>query len=67
MLRLDYKGFVVQTNQNANNPSVKVFWNSCFLNPLYATTSLDLAMCWVDGYQKGEQWAVEAKLPAKVG
>lgn len=67
MNRFDYKGMVVQTNGNADKPQVKVFWNSCFLNPLYVTTSLDLAMRWVDAYQKGEQWAVEAKLLAKVG
>lgn len=67
MNRFDYKGMRVQTNGNPDKPEVKVFWNSCFLNPLYVTTSLDLAMRWVDAYQKGEQWAVEAKLLAKVG
>lgn len=65
--RFDYQGMQLQTNMNPDKPEVKVFWNSCFLNPLYITTSLDLAGRWVDAYQKGEAWAVEAKLPAKVG
>lgn len=67
MSRFDYKGMRVQTNGNPTKPEVKVFWNSCFLNPLYVTTSLDLAMRWVDAYQKGEQWADAATLPTKVG
>jgi len=67
MTRLDYKGMALQTNRNPDKPEVKVFPNSCFLNPLYVTTSLDLAMRWVDAYQKGEQWADAATLPAKVG
>ena len=64
--RFEYKGVVVQTNGNPDKPQVKVFWNSCFLNPLYVTTSLDLAMRWVDAYQAGHQWAVETRLPATV-
>lgn len=66
-MRLDYKGMKIDSNGNPNNPQIKVFWNSCFLNPLYVTTSLDLAMHWVDAYQKGEAWAVSAKLKASVG
>jgi hypothetical protein len=65
--RLDYKGMKLQTNGDPNRPQVKVFWPSCFLNPLYVTTSLDLAMRWVDAWQRGEQWADAAKLPAMVG
>ena len=67
MARFDYKGLQIETNGNQLKPAVKVFWNSCFLNPLYRTTSLDLAMRWIDAYQADQQWAVEAKLPATVG
>jgi hypothetical protein len=66
-MRFEYKGTVLQTNSNPDKPEVKVFWNSCFLNPVYKTTSLDLAMRWVDAYRAGQHWAVEAKLPALVG
>lgn len=34
---------------------------------LYRTTSLDLAMRWVDAYVKGEQWAQAAEQTPKVG
>ena len=67
MTRLDYKGTALQTNGNPDKPQVKVFWNSCFLNPVYVTTSLDLAMRWVDAYRQGQQWAVDARLPATIG
>lgn len=46
---------------------VKVFWNSCFLNPIYIAPSLNSAMRWVDAYRAGEHWAVEAKLAPTVG
>lgn len=29
---------------------------------IYSTTSLDLAMRWIDAYRDGQQWAVNAKL-----
>ena len=66
-MRYNYKGLVVQTNGNAYVPEVKVFWIDCFLNPLYRATSLDLATRWIDAYQRGEQWAIDARLPARIG
>ena len=47
-MRLDYKGLKLETNGNPDTPIVRVFPNSCFLRPLFETTSLDLAMRWVD-------------------
>jgi len=47
-MRLDYKGLKLDTNGDPANPIVRVFPNSCFLRPLFVTTSLDLAMRWVD-------------------
>jgi hypothetical protein len=29
---------------------------------IYKTTSLDLAIRWIEGYRKGHQWAVEAAI-----
>jgi hypothetical protein len=43
-----YLGRRVETNGNPNKPIVKVFANSCFLYPLHVTTSLDLAMRWIE-------------------
>lgn len=65
--RFDYKGLQVETNNNPQKPLVRVFWKSCYLNPLYKTTSLDLAMKWIDAYQRGDHWAVAARLPPTVG
>lgn len=48
IVRLDYKGLKLATNGNPDAPIVRVFANSCFLRPLFETTSLDLAMRWVD-------------------
>ena len=48
-MRLQYKEMKFETNGNPDNPVVKVFQNSCFLRPVFVTTSLDLAMRWVDG------------------
>jgi hypothetical protein len=31
---------------------------------LYRTTSLDLAMKWIDAYRDGQQWAVSARKQA---
>lgn len=59
-----YKGIRIEVTPPS---TVKVFWPDCFLNPVYITTSLDLAMRWVDAYKTGEQWAVDARLTATVG
>lgn len=70
MQSYDYKGYklrVVMTGISKLTGTVTVYWPSCFLNPLFRTTSLDQAMRWVDAYIKGEQWAQDVKLPAKVG
>jgi hypothetical protein len=50
MTRFEYKGLMIQSNCNPDKPQVKVFRNSCFLYPLFVTTSLDLAMRWTDDY-----------------
>jgi len=47
-MRLEYKNMRLESNNNPDNPVVKVFRNSCFLRPLFVTTSLDLAMRWID-------------------
>jgi hypothetical protein len=48
IVRLEYHGRMIQTNSDPDNPVVKVFARSCFLDPLHVTTSLDLAMRWID-------------------
>jgi hypothetical protein len=48
MMRFAYKDKMLQTNGDPNHPIVKVFNVSCFLYPLFVTTSLDEAMRWVD-------------------
>lgn len=65
--RFEYEGTTIQTNGNPKKPVVKVFWKSCFLDPVYVTTSLDLAIRWVDAYQEGQVWAVQDRLKATVG
>lgn len=55
-IRYDYHGAKLEPWLNG---TVKVFWPDCFLNPVYVTTSLDLAMRWVDAYRAGQQRAVE--------
>lgn len=62
----NYKGYMVRTVQSTKDP-VRVYPPSCFLNPMYCTTSLDEAMRWIDAYRAGAQWAVNARIPAKVG
>ena len=59
----DYKGYRL----TRLTTTVTVYLPGCFLNPQFRTTSLDKAMRWVDAYRDGQQWAVEAVLPAKVG
>ena len=63
-IRYDYKGVKIEPGLNG---TVKVFWPSCFLNPIYVTTSMDLAMRWVDSYRAGHHWALAARLPATIG
>ena len=59
---MDYKGYTIATSTKPN-PEAYVYdrqdWREGKPH-VYATTSLDLAMRWIDAYRKGEQWAVEA-------
>lgn len=64
--RYEFQGYVIRVDTKLDKP-VRVHHTSCFLNPLYKTTSLDEAMRWVEAYRKGYQWAVAACLPATVG
>lgn len=58
----DYKGYKLSV-ASENPPLVQVF-DPRFSGPAadYETTSLDLAMRWVDAYRDGVTWAVQAKL-----
>lgn len=61
---LTYNGFKLTSRllDDGFTGEVKVFDPRFKRDPaLYKTTSLNLAMKWVDAYQKGEQWALEAK------
>ena len=58
---LTYKGFKVTTRMRDGVPSVEVFDPRFKRDPaLYKTTSLDLAMRWVDAYRDGAVWAAQA-------
>jgi hypothetical protein len=51
---LSYQGMTLQTNGNHRKPEVRVYCWQVSVRPIYVTTSLDLAMRWVDAWQKGE-------------
>jgi hypothetical protein len=59
-----YKGYKLTLREVASQEFPVAVFDSRFPRDpaLYKTTSLDLAMRWVDGYVKGEQWAVDAKV-----
>lgn len=59
-----YNGFklTIRLSPDGLKGEVAVFDPQFKRDPaLYKTTSLELAMKWVDAYQKGEQWAIDAK------
>lgn len=68
MAEYHYKGYVL-TSQLVNGVGevCAYYENSQRQQCLYKTTSLDLAMKWVDAYRDGAQWAVEAKLEWRAG
>jgi hypothetical protein len=45
---LEYRGFKITTNGNPDAPEVKVFLKNRYGRALFETTSLDLAMQWID-------------------
>jgi hypothetical protein len=60
--RVDYKGYMIRLNVLQQPTPWAVFDSRYPKTPaLYRTGSRDLALRWVDGYVKGEQWAVDAK------
>lgn len=61
--RCDYRGMRIETDPTG----AKVFWPNCYLNPIYAATSMTLATRWVDAYLGGEKWAMDSHMSAKVG
>jgi hypothetical protein len=65
MNAFDYKGYKLVSGLSPNNliGLVRVF-DTRFpkQTAVYQTTSLDLAMRWVDAYRDGQHWAVEARV-----
>jgi hypothetical protein len=58
-----YNGHKITVRGTEDLPEVAVFDARFPKNDaLYKTTSLDLAMRWVNAYLAGEQWAVSEKL-----
>ncbi len=63
-MQLTYKGYKIRTSINADfsNPVAAIY----LITPrrdvkVFSTTSLDLAIKWIDAYRAGEHWAVEAR------
>ena len=64
MNAFDYKGYKLVAGLSSNKLTgiVRVFDTRFPKQPaVYRTTSLDLAMRWVDAYRDGQHWAVEER------
>jgi hypothetical protein len=62
---LTYKAYklVSRAAPDGMSAQVEVFDPRYKRDPaIYRTTSLDLAMKWVDAYREGQQWAIKTKV-----